>query len=74
MINWSCKTFSELSVNELYIILKLRNEVFVVEQNCVYQDCDDKDQQSWHFMGMSGNELVAYTRLMRPVWFIKKLQ
>jgi ElaA protein len=70
-ISWSCKAFNSLTPDELYSILQLRNEVFVVEQNCNFQDCDDKDQQSQHFMGWSEelhpeqqNKLVAYTRLM----------
>ena len=63
-ITWSCKAFNSLSPVELYSILQLRNEVFVVEQNCVYQDCDDKDQNSYHFMGWQQNKLVAYTRLI----------
>lgn len=63
-ITWSCKAFNELTPSELYFILQLRNEVFVVEQNCVYQDCDDKDRQSYHFMGWQQDKLVAYTRLM----------
>lgn len=64
MINWIYKPFTELSAQELYSILQLRNEVFVVEQNCVFQDCDDNDQQSYHFMGWQQNKLIAYTRLM----------
>ena len=63
-INWSCKAFDSLTPFELYSVLQLRNEVFVVEQNCVYQDCDDKDQLSYHFMGWKQNKLVAYTRLL----------
>lgn len=63
-ITWYCKAFDSLTPVELYSILQLRNEVFVVEQNCVYQDCDDKDQQSYHFMGWQQNKLVAYTRLI----------
>ncbi|MEO5782057.1 MAG: GNAT family N-acetyltransferase [Ginsengibacter sp.] len=63
-INWSCKAFNSLTPVELYSILQLRNQVFVVEQNCVYQDCDDKDQQSFHFMGWQQNKMVAYTRLI----------
>jgi ElaA protein len=63
-ITWSCKPFASLSPNELYSILQLRNEVFVVEQNCVYQDCDDKDRHAHHFMGWKENKLVAYTRLL----------
>ena len=62
--SWSCKSFDTLTSAELYSILQLRNEVFVVEQNCVYQDCDDKDPQSHHFMGWQQNKLVAYTRLI----------
>ena len=63
-MEWSLKKFEDLSPFELYAILQLRNEVFVVEQNCVFQDADDKDQGSWHFMGFTGNRLAAYTRLV----------
>lgn len=63
-IEWACKSFTELSPQELYSILELRNEVFVVEQNCVFQDCDNKDQDSYHFMGWHLNNLVAYSRIM----------
>jgi ElaA protein len=63
-ITWYCKSFNELAPDELYSILQLRNEVFVVEQNCVYQDCDDLDRKSHHFMGWQHNKLVAYTRLI----------
>ena len=45
-IKWHCKSFTELSVNELYELMKLRSEVFVVEQNCVYLDADGKDEKS----------------------------
>lgn len=64
MTSWICKKFDELSSSELYAIMQLRNEVFVVEQNCVYQDADNKDQLSWHHMGWQGDKLVAYTRLL----------
>jgi ElaA protein len=64
---WTCKKFEELSPTELYAILRLRSEVFVVEQNCVYLDPDGKDAESYHFCGWLNNELlVAYTRLMPP--------
>lgn len=63
-IEWICKPFDALLPKELYAILQLRIEVFVVEQNCVFQDADDKDQPSWHLMGWSNNQLVAYTRLV----------
>jgi ElaA protein len=63
---FSVKSFAELSPFELYAILRLRNEVFVVEQNCVFQDADDKDQGSEHLMYWQGNDLLAYCRLLPP--------
>jgi ElaA protein len=66
MINWVIKKFDELSLNELYSILQLRNEVFAIEQNCVYPDLDNKDQPAYHFMGWSNNNLIAYTRIIPP--------
>lgn len=63
-LNWTHKKFDELSASELYAIMQLRNEVFVVEQNCVYQDADDKDQPSLHVCGWDGAKLVAYTRII----------
>jgi ElaA protein len=63
-MEWTLKKFDELTPHELYAILQLRNEVFVVEQNCVFQDADDKDQASFHLMGMRDHKLVAYTRLV----------
>ena len=65
-LTWKLKKFAELSTAELYAILQLRNEVFVVEQNCVYQDADDKDQLSLHFCGWDNEKLVAYTRIIPP--------
>lgn len=63
-ISWRCAFFDNLTVHELYAIIKLRNEVFVVEQSCVFQDADDKDQKCYHLMGFAGNELAAYARLV----------
>ncbi len=63
-ITWILKKFDQLSVDELYAILRLRSEVFVVEQTCVFQDMDNKDQQSHHLMGWLNDQLVAYTRLV----------
>nr|WP_294935138.1 GNAT family N-acetyltransferase [uncultured Flavobacterium sp.] len=60
------KPFKALSLSELYQILQLRSEVFVVEQNCVYQDIDGKDQKALHVLGMYEGILVAYARLFRP--------
>lgn len=65
-LNWILKRFEELSPAELYAIHRLRNEVFVVEQNCVYQDADDRDQPSWHLCGWNAAELVAYSRIIPP--------
>jgi ElaA protein len=58
------KAFQELTVDELYALLKLRSEVFVVEQNCVFLDQDDKDQKCHHLLLYSGDELVGYSRLV----------
>ena len=58
------KTFTELTNEELYGILRLRAEVFVVEQNCVYQDLDGKDQKSMHFFAVDQGEVVGCVRLM----------
>ena len=63
-MNWILKTFNDLSANELYAIMQLRSEVFVVEQNCVYQDADNKDKYAWHLMGWKNDKLIAYTRLI----------
>ncbi len=65
-LRWIEKEFAALSPYEVYAILQLRNEVFVVEQACVFQDADDKDQESHHLMGFSDGRLVAYTRLVPP--------
>lgn len=61
---WQCKSFNELSPGEIYKIIQLRIAVFAVEQNVVYQDCDDKDFDSYHLMGWSDEKLIAYSRLL----------
>lgn len=66
MLEIKIKSFSELTTQELYDVLQLRSEVFVVEQNCVYQDIDGKDQKALHVLGIKNNQLVAYTRLFKP--------
>lgn len=66
LIYWKTKSFDELSTQELYQILRLRSEVFVVEQNCVYQDIDNKDQKALHLYGMIDGEIIAYSRLFKP--------
>lgn len=65
-ISWKTKTFDELSTQELYQILRLRSEIFVVEQNCVYQDIDNKDQKALHLFGIVEGEIIAYSRLFKP--------
>jgi ElaA protein len=64
MINWVFKKFDALTPIELYSILQLRNEVFVVEQNCVFQDADNKDQGSYHLMAVENEILIAYARIV----------
>lgn len=66
------KKFDELSVNELYAILQLRSEVFVVEQDCVYQDLDFKDQKSLHVFGKKNDVIIAYTRIFKPGDYFKE--
>jgi ElaA protein len=63
---FSVKTYQELSKEELYALLQLRAEVFVVEQDCVYQDLDGKDDKALHVLGFKGDTLIAYTRLFPP--------
>ena len=62
-LRWVTKTFAELTVNELYDLLKLRSEVFVVEQKCIFLDIDNNDQKAFHTIGFIGEEVVATTRL-----------
>jgi ElaA protein len=63
-MRWVCKGFPDLTPDELYSILQLRNAVFVVEQNCAFQDADNKDQSAWHCMGWAAGQLVAYGRIL----------
>lgn len=65
MINFTLKKFHDLSLDELYKLMVLRQEVFVVEQDCVYLDADNKDQSSWHLLGSDqDSDLVAYLRIL----------
>jgi len=65
-MNFQIKTFEELNTTELYNILQLRSEVFVVEQDCVYQDVDFKDQKALHVFACKNDKIVAYTRVFKP--------
>ena len=71
-ISWLLRRFEELTPHQVYDALQLRNEVFVVEQNCVFQDADDKDQNCWHLLGYLEDRLVAYTRLVPPGWIYEE--
>ena len=63
---WVIRKFHELTAAELYSVMQLRNEVFVVEQYCVYQDADGKDKQALHLAGWEDGELIAYCRILPP--------
>ncbi len=64
-IQWQCKPFSDLTSKELYGILALRERVFIVEQNCIYIDCDGKDLESLHVFGMNDSgEICATSRIV----------
>lgn len=65
-ITWTLKPFDRLIAEEVYKILRLRSRVFVVEQQCLYLDEDNKDQQAFHLMGWQGELLAAYARLFAP--------
>ena len=65
-INWKYKNFTQLSPYELYDGLQLRNEVFVVEQNCVFLDTDNVDKDCFHLFGYHQNKLLAYARIVPP--------
>jgi ElaA protein len=66
MMYFEFKKFSDLSPNELYDILRLRSEIFVVEQNCVYNDLDGLDKDAIHQYFKKEGEVVAYSRLLKP--------
>ena len=64
-ITWATKAFKDLSVDEYFEILHLRTAVFVVEQDCPYQEVDEKDRQSFHLFGRAENgEVIAVTRIL----------
>ncbi|SET55611.1 GNAT family N-acetyltransferase [Hymenobacter actinosclerus] len=66
-LTWTLKPFAHLTTTELYALLQLRSEVFVVEQTCPFQDIDGLDQTAWHLLGHApGGELAAYARLFGP--------
>jgi len=64
-MKWQQKTFEALTTQEIYSILRLRATVFVVEQDCVYQDVDNKDQKAIHVFALVKEEVIAYTRIFK---------
>ena len=65
MIYWTCKPFANLTLTQLYAALRLRSQVFVVEQNCPYLDLDGLDEAAFHLLGHTADgALAAYTRLL----------
>ena len=71
------KEFNQLTLEELYLILKIRQEVFIVEQKCFYLDCDDLDQKSIHFLGYRNGFLVCYMRVFNNkednIWVLGRI-
>lgn len=63
--------YQDVGPDRLYEILKLRSEVFVVEQKCAYQDLDNKDEKALHLVGEKNNKIIAYTRIFRKGDFFK---
>jgi ElaA protein len=70
-MNFIVKTFSDLNTTELYEILQLRSEIFVVEQDCVYQDIDFKDQKALHVFSRKNNKIITYTRIFNAGDYFK---
>jgi len=65
------RDFDQIPAKELYQILRLRSAIFVVEQDCVYQDIDNKDEQAFHIIGKIGHEIVAYARCFPPEFYFE---
>ena len=65
-MKFELKKFSDLTIENLYNLIKIRQSIFIVEQNCPYNDLDNKDQFSLHLLGYKKNELVSYARIFPP--------
>lgn len=65
-LQFKIRAFNELSVSELYQVLRLRESVFIIEQDCIYQDVDNKDQKALHVLGAYDGKIVAYSRVFKP--------
>lgn len=66
MLDIKVVTFKEFDIHELYNVLQLRSDIFVVEQDCVYLDLDGKDEKAIHVIGLKDAKVVAYTRIFKP--------
>jgi len=64
LIRWHLAAFAQLTPQQVHDMYRLRVDVFVVEQNCVFQDVDGVDPRCWHLLGYSGDDLLAYCRLL----------
>lgn len=65
-LRWQTSPFAELDVHQLYAMLRLRQDVFIVEQECIYRDLDDLDQRATHMLCWRDQELLAYQRCLPP--------
>lgn len=71
MIDITTKYFKDLTTKELHDLLQLRSDVFVVEQNCLYQDIDGKDEKALHVLGIKNDKIIAYARIFKPGDYFK---
>lgn len=73
MLTWTIKPFGDLTTKELYELLRFRSEIFIVEQECVYNDCDTKDYHSYHCVMRDGERIVGCLRIVQPGISYKEL-
>ena len=72
-VSWKHRKWDDLEKNDLHEILMLRSKVFVVEQNCVYQDIDNKDPEAIHLYGKLNNKIISYSRIFNEGVFYKEI-
>src|SRR5690606_33522293 len=65
-IIWKTKSFEQLTVKELYGLLRLREQVFIIEQDCIYPDIDNKDHKAIHVLGIANDKIISYARIFKP--------
>ena len=72
-VDWSCFCLSQMSSDQLFELLRMRQNIFIIEQSCIYSDIDDHDLSCWHLLGYGYNsELQAYCRLLKPQTIYKE--